>query len=48
MPALTVPYHDTNDFYYSGHVGTACIYMHEFFANGYTLMGYIALFNMVN
>jgi hypothetical protein len=34
MPALTVPYHDTNDFYYSGHVGTSTIYMTEFFING--------------
>lgn len=34
VPALTVPYHDTNDFFYSGHVGTSTIYMTEFLING--------------
>lgn len=48
MPALTVPYHDTNDFYYSGHVGSSAIYMHELFAQGFNIMGYIAVFNLVN
>ena len=29
--ALTVPYHDTNDFYWSGHIGTCTIYTLEFY-----------------
>ena len=35
IPSLTVPYHDTNDFYYSGHVGSAILWMHEYYANDY-------------
>jgi len=31
IPSLTVPYHDTNDFYYSGHVGTCMMYLMEFY-----------------
>jgi len=31
IPSLTVPYHDTNDFYYSGHVGTCLMYLMEFY-----------------
>ena len=38
IPSLTVPYHDTNDFYFSGHVGAAVLWMHEFYANDYKIM----------
>ena len=48
MPALSVPYHDTNDFYYSGHVGTCIIYIFEFFLNGPICMGYTVTFIMIN
>ena len=48
MPALTVPYHDTNDFYYSGHVGSSTMYMIEFFLNGYTMLGYMTTFVLIN
>lgn len=34
FPALTVPYFDTNDFYYSGHVGICFVYMMELKHNG--------------
>ena len=47
MISITVPYHDTNDFYFSGHVGTATLWMCEYFAEGYTIMGVIAAFVMV-
>ena len=30
IPALTVPYHDVNDYYYSGHVGAVLIWALEF------------------
>ena len=32
IPSLTVPYHDTNDFYYSGHVGACMMYLLEHLA----------------
>lgn len=48
FPALTVPYHDTNDFYYSGHVGTTTIYMLEFYFNDQKFMFFAALFVLVN
>lgn len=43
-----MPYADTNDFFYSGHVGTCFLYMSEFFMNGMKKMGYFALFILVN
>jgi hypothetical protein len=48
FPALTVPYHDTNDFYYSGHVGTTTFYMLEFYFNDQKFMFYASLFVLVN
>ena len=39
--ALTVPYHDTNDFYWSGHIGTCTIYTLEFYHSRFKkLLGY--------
>ena len=35
IPSLTVPYHDTNDFFFSGHVGTAALWFQEFWLNDY-------------
>lgn len=32
IPALTVPYFDTNDFYFSGHVGSTTIFSSEYLA----------------
>jgi hypothetical protein len=29
IPSLTVPYHDTNDFYFSGHIAWALIFANE-------------------
>ena len=43
-----MPYHDTNDFYYSGHVGTTTIYMLEFYYNDQKFMFCVALFVLVN
>lgn len=48
MPALTIPYHDTNDFFWSGHVGTCFMYTLEFFLNGPRCMGYAGIFIGVN
>jgi len=46
--SLTVPYHDTNDFYYSGHVGTCFLLFLEFHASGWPRMSYYCLFTLVN
>jgi len=44
VPALSVPYHDTNDFFYSGHLGTITIWMCEYYIQGYKCMtGYCVL-----
>jgi hypothetical protein len=48
MPAITVPYADTNDFYYSGHIGTCFLYMSEMFINGQKVMGFLILFILLN
>lgn len=48
FPALTIPYHDMNDFYYSGHVGSSFMYLWEFYQNGFTRMGHIGLFINLN
>ena len=34
VPSLMVPYHDTNDFYFSGHLGTNTLLLMEFYING--------------
>ena len=48
IPSLTVPYHDTYDFYYSGHIGSSFIYMCEFFIYQQNILGYIATFTLIN
>ncbi len=34
LPSLTIAYFDTNDFYFSGHIGSCTIYTMEFIAVG--------------
>ena len=36
--SLTVPYFDTNDFYFSGHVGSTTLYASEYIAMGWKKM----------
>ena len=48
IPALTIPYHDTNDFYFSGHVGACFMYMTEFFYNDLKVMGVIGILILIN
>jgi len=31
VPALTVPYHNTNDFFFSGHLGCITLWMTEYY-----------------
>ena len=48
MLSLCVPYHDTNDFFYSGHVGTCFILALEYRAMKWYRMFYFCCFIMVN
>lgn len=46
--SLTVPYHDTNDFYFSGHVGTCTLIVLEYRASKWFKLSYITTFIMIN
>ena len=46
--SLTVPYHDTNDFYYSGHIGTCFLIVLEYRSNKWFKMSYFTLFILIN
>lgn len=47
IPSFTVPYHDTDDFFFSGHVGTCIIWMLENFSQGKRGMGFLCFFIMI-
>ena len=46
--SLTVPYFDTNDFYFSGHVGSTTIFSSEYLAMKYYKMATIIIFIVVD
>lgn len=46
--SVTVPYHDVNDFFYSGHVGTCLLICLEYRAAKYYKMSYFIFFILVN
>ena len=48
IQALTVPYHDTNDFFFSGHVGTCFLITLEYRAARWFKMSYATTFVMIN
>ena len=48
FPSLTVPYHDSNDFYYSGHIGTCFILVLEARAKKWYRLSYSCLFVLCN
>lgn len=49
FPSLTVPYHDTNDFFYSGHAGTCFILFLEARAKpGWHRISWACLFVLCN
>lgn len=48
FPSLTIAYHDSNDFYYSGHVGTCFIMFLEARAKKWYRFSYMSLFIMSN
>jgi|Transcript_45088 hypothetical protein len=46
--SLTVPYFDTNDFYFSGHVGSTTIYSSEYLAMKWYKMAGVIIFCVVD
>jgi len=48
LHSITVPYHDTNDFFFSGHVGTCMLIALEYRAAKWYKMSYMATFIMIN
>ena len=46
--SLTVPYFDTNDFYFSGHVGSTTMYASEYLAMKWYKMAAIIIFVVVD
>ena len=48
IPSITIPYHDTNDFFFSGHVGTAIIYFHYYHSEKMFFMRNLVVFILIN
>lgn len=48
FPSLCVPYHDSNDFYYSGHVGTCFVLVLEARAKKWYKLSWMCFFIMCN
>ena len=46
--SLIIPYFDTNDFYWSGHVGSSATFVLEYWRSGWTKMTYFATFVMLS
>lgn len=48
FPSLTVPYHDSNDFFYSGHVGACFVVALEARAKKWYRFSWLCVFIMCN
>ena len=48
VPSVTIAYFDTNDFYFSGHVGSCMIYTCELMALGHPKLSLIGLIILIN
>jgi hypothetical protein len=48
VPSVTISYFDTNDFYFSGHVGSCTIYTMELIALGWSKMGNVGITIIIN
>lgn len=48
FPSLSVPYHDSNDFFFSGHVGTSFIMVLETRAMGLRWLTNTCLIILIN
>jgi len=46
--SITIPYHDTNDFFYSGHVGTCLLLFREYRSAKFYKLSYYCLFTLFN
>ena len=46
--SFVVPYHDTNDFYYSGHVGVCTLVALEYYSSKWYKMSYFTTFILIN
>lgn len=46
--SVTVPYHDVNDFFYSGHVGTCLLIVLEYRSAKFYKMSYFIVFILIN
>ena len=46
-PSLTVGFHDTNDFYFSGHIASVILWGFEYHALGYKWMNYFTVVNLI-
>ncbi len=48
LHAMTIPWFDTNDFYFSGHIMSSFMFVLEYHRSGWRKWFYVALFVMVN
>ena len=48
IQALAVPYFDTNDFFYSGHIGTCLLIVVEYYSAQWYKFSLLALFVLIN
>src|ERR1700761_1565906 len=48
FPSIVVPYHDTNDFFYSGHVGTCVLMLLEYKSAKFWKMMFLCIFIGLN
>jgi hypothetical protein len=48
FPSLIISYFPSNDFYYSGHIGSTIIYASEFLAHKSTGLVYLGMFTFLN
>ena len=46
--SIAVPYHDTNDFYYSGHISNSMLYSSEFWAMKWKKYAAFTMFSIIN
>lgn len=46
--SIIVPYHDVNDFYYSGHIGFSTIHLLQDVAERNLPLGFVSLFIWIN
>jgi hypothetical protein len=48
FPSLIISYFPSNDFYYSGHIGSTTIYLSEFIVQKNIYLTYVGIFTFIN